>query len=317
MSATAQVSEQKQTGFKRVLIATDFSPASEYAVEWALAIARRDGARVTLVHALASEPREFVPMDSPPELDRPRLKAEQQMKQLAEKAAEKGITCQPWVERGRAGDVVASFVEREDADLIVLGTHGRGGIGKITLGSVAEEVLRRANCPVLTVGPHVMGPGTAAAGAAKFRCVLFATDFGPASVQAFPYALSTAESQGAKLVLVHMFPLLPAIAAASYAPAVCGADDLDQWQAQARIDSLKTLKKLIPPGTKLTVPPEFVVGTDFLPEGILTAAKQHHADLIVMGANRADSAHTVAHVPWSVAYQVIAQAQCPVLTVRG
>jgi nucleotide-binding universal stress UspA family protein len=311
MSATAQASEQKQTGFKHILIATDFSPASERAVEWALAIARRDGAQLTLVHALTPEPREFVPMDSPPELDRPRLKAEQEMKQLAEKAAEKGIPCQLRVERGRAGDVVASFMAREDADLIVLGTHGRGGISKIALGSVAEEVLRQAMCPVLTVGPHV------AAVAKGLRNIVFATDFGPASAKAFPYAFSLAEVFGAKLVLVHMFPLLPAIAASSYAPAVCGAEELDRWQAEARKDSLKKLRELIPPGMKLAEPPEFVVGMDFLPEGILTAAEQHGADLIVMGANRAHSARTVAHVPWSVTYHVIAQAKCPVLTVKG
>ena len=59
------------------------------------------------------------------------------------------------------------------------------------------------------------------------------------------------------------------------------------------------------------------MATDFLPEGILTAAEQHDADLIVMGANRADSARIASHIPWAVTYHVIAEAKCPVLTVRG
>jgi nucleotide-binding universal stress UspA family protein len=303
--------EQKKIGFKNVLVATDFSPASERAVEWALAIARRNGSQVTLVHALAPEVREFVPMDSPPELDRARIEAQRQMQKLADAAADKGIACQTRIERGRAGGVVASFIQREDADLIVVGTHGRGGVKKVVMGSVAEEVLRQAKCPVLTVGPHV------AAVAKGLRHIVFATDFGPASIKAFPYALSLAEVYGAKLVMVHMFPMLPAIAATSYAPAVTSAQSLVEWQLQAKRESLKKLKKLIPPGAKLAAAPEFVVTTDFLPEGILTAAEQHDADLIVMGANRADSARITSHIPWSVTHHLIAEAECPVLTVRG
>ena len=65
MSATAQISEQKQLGFKHILVATDFSTASGRATECALAIARRYRSQVTLVHALPSEPREPIPMDSP------------------------------------------------------------------------------------------------------------------------------------------------------------------------------------------------------------------------------------------------------------
>ena len=320
MPATAQVVEPKvegkKIGFKHVMVATDFSPASERAVELALAMARRDGARVTIIHALAPQPREFVPMDSPPELDRPRIKAEQRIQQLAKEATGHGISCSIRIQRGRAGEVVASLLEREGAGLLVLGTRGREGIRKVALGSVAEEVVRQANCPVLTVGPHVTATNTAAL-AKGLRCIVFATDFGPASAKAFPYALSLAEAYGAKLVLVHMFPMLPGIAAASYTPAVTSARSLVEWQVQAKHESLTKLKALIPPGTKLAAAPEFVVATDFLPEGILTAAEWHKADLIVMGANRADSARIASHIPWSVTYHVIAEAECPVLTVGG
>ena len=328
MSAAAQVvgkfeqkieqktSEQKRVGFKHVVVATDFSPASERAVEWALAIAHRDGAQVTLVHALAPEVREFVPMDSPPELNRARINAEERMQHLAKKATSQGISCHMRMERGRPGNVVASFIEREDVDLIVLGTHGREGIRKVALGSVAEEVLRQAKCPVLTVGPHVASSNPAAVAKGPRR-IVFATDFGPASRKAFRYALSLAQEEDAKLVMVHMFPMLPAIVGATYAPAVTSAESLVEWQVQAKEESLAKLKALIPPGTKLAAPPEFVVAMDFLPEGILMAAEKHNADLIVMGANRADSARITSHIPWAVTYHVIAEAKCPVLTVRG
>jgi len=311
MSATAQISEQKLLGFKHILIATDFSPASELATEYALGIARRYGSQLTLVHALSPEPREPIPMDSPRDLDGERFKAEQRMTELTEKVTKTGVSSRLRIERGRIWDVLSSLIQREDVDLLVLGTHGRGGIKKLALGSVAEEVLRRADCPVLTVGPKV-----ADAASADFRRILFATDFGPASAKALPYALSLAEGQGGKVVIVHMIRPMPAIATA-YAPAGCAAEDLIEWETTAKQDSLKKLKKLVPPETKLVVPPEYVIRTDFLPEGILNAAAEHEVDLIVMGANRAQSARAISHIPWAVTYHVIREARCPVLTLRG
>lgn len=311
MSSVAQVHEKKQLGFKHILIATDFSPASERAVECALAIASHYGSQVTLVHALASEPRESVPMDSPRELDRRRVEAEEKMKYLAEMTNKMGVSSRLQVKRGRVWSVLSSLIQLEGIDLLVLGTHGRGGIKKMALGSVAEEVLRQAECPVLTIGPHV-----ADAASVNFRRVLFATDFGPASGKAFPYALSLAEDHGAKLVLLHMIRPMPAIATA-YAPAGCAAEDLVEWETTAKQDSLKKLRELVPPGTKLRVPPEYLVRTDFLPEGLLDAAAEHEVDLIVMGANRSDSARALSHIPWAVTYHVIREARCPVLTVRG
>jgi nucleotide-binding universal stress UspA family protein len=311
MSATTQISEQKRLGFKHILVATDFSPASERATEYALAIAQRYGSQVTLVHALAPEPREAIPMDSPRDMDRPRFEAEQEMKKLDERTTRKGISHRLRINRGRVENVLSLVIELEDIDLLVMGTHGRGGIKKLALGSVAEEVLRRTDCPVLTIGPKI-----ADAASADFRRILFATDFGPASAKAFPYALSLAEDQGAKLVFVHMVPPIPVLAA-GYASAVCAPEDLSKWQALAKQDSMKKLKELVPRGTKLAVPPEYIVGTDFLPEGILMMAAEHEVDLIVMGANRSDSARIVSHIPWAVTYHVICEARCPVLTLRG
>jgi nucleotide-binding universal stress UspA family protein len=87
MSGTAQAVEKKLLGFKHILIATDFSPASERATECALAIARHYDSQLTLAHPLALEPREPIAMDSPRELDAERFKAEQRMRQFAENTA--------------------------------------------------------------------------------------------------------------------------------------------------------------------------------------------------------------------------------------
>lgn len=311
MSAAVQVFDHKSLSFKHILIATDFSSWSEKATECALAVARHYRSEVTIVHALAPHARGPVPLDSPRELDSERINAEEKMAALDVKAAAIGVSHQLRIERGRVWDVLSRLIRHQDADLLVLGTHGRGGIKKIAVGSVAEQVLHQAECPVLTIGPNV--PITATS---DFRSILFATDFGPASEKAFPYALSLAQGQGAKLVFVHMIAPVPT-AIAGFAPAVCAAQDLAEWEAAAKRESVKKLYKLIPRGTKLEMPPEYVVGLGFLPNGILDTAAEHDVDLIVMGANRTDSARFVSHIPWAVTHDVICQARCPVLTVSG
>ena len=80
---------------------------------------------------------------------------------------------------------------------------------------------------------------------------------------------------------------------------------------------MRKLKDLLPSDTNLASQPEYVTGTDFLPEGILDIAAMHKVDLIVMGANRVPSARVAAHIPWTLTHNVICEAKCPVLTVMG
>jgi len=278
MSAVAQLRDEEQSvGFKQVLIATDFSPASERALAYGLAIARRCGSTLSVVHAIPTESREPIPLDPlPRELDRRQLDAEEQMKHLGQKAQINDIEYHLLLDQGPVWDVLSSVIEHQHTDLLVVGTRGRCGLTKLALGSVAEEVLRLATCPVLTVGPNAF---PAESGRAEFRQILFATDFGPASAKAFPYALSLAEVYRAKLVLLHMVPPMPSpdLGPAAYGPAVYGAEVLTKWQGTTRDESARKLRKLIPPNTKLAADPEYVVGMDFLQRGSWT--RRRHTEL--------------------------------------
>src|SRR6266568_2334829 len=252
MSAIAQMREQKQSvGFKRVLIATDFSATSERALAYALPIVRRNRSMVSIVHAILPEPRESITWDPlPREFDRQRLEAEQEMGRLAEEAVIKDLNPHMLLEKGRVWDVLSSIIQCENTDLLVLGTHGRGGLKKLALGSVAEEVLRLASCPVLTIGPNVP---LANSGTTEFRRILFATDFGPTSAKAFTYALSLAKGYQAKLLLLHMVPPMPSpdLGPAAYGPAIYGAEVLTKWQGTTRNESARKLRELLPPDTML------------------------------------------------------------------
>ncbi len=317
MSALTQILDQKQAiAFRQILIATDFSDASQRAFDYALAIARRYGSTLSVVHAIPPEPWDEIPLEPlPRELNRHWTEAEQKMNSLSQDAAMKYVKHHLLLEQGQVWDVLASVIEREDVDLLVLGTRGRSGLKKLALGSVAEQVVRQAKCPVLTIGPHVQ---PTASRTIEFTRILFATDFGPASTKAFPYVLSLAQDYQAKLVLLHMVSLMPGtdLGPAAYGPSAYVAEQYMDWQQTAREKSVEKLKQLLPPNAKLAAEPEYIAGMDFLPEGILDAAAKHDIDLIVMGANRTPSPRLTAHVPWALTHEVICHSECPVLTVR-
>lgn len=299
--------------FKHILMATDFSEASARALTISATIAGRHGSELLLVHAIPSAPKGAVPLDPlPREMDRDQLDAEEQMQRFIEASHMQSLSFRTQIAHGRVWDVLQSAIAQEETDLLVLGTHGRGALKKLALGSVAEEVLRLADCPVLTVGPHVSPVGSHAE---DLHAIVFATDFGPASTRALPFALALAEDSGAQLALVHMLPPMP-LADAAYAPAVFAADDLLQWRMAMHDESEKKLKALVPPGS-LAKDPAYVIGMDFLPEGILCVASEYNAGLIVMGANRGTSPRIASHMPWALTHHVICDAHCPVLTLRG
>ncbi len=318
MSTIAPIAEQKEKkiDFQHIVIATDFSAASKRALAHAATLARRYGAELSLVHAICHEPREPVPMDPlPREVDCQRLKAEQKMKQLDEESHLQSLRYRTLLQYGSVWDLVHSIVEHDEIDLLVLGTHGRGGLKKLALGSIAEEVLRLATCPVLTVGPNASAPKS---DVADFKSILFATDFGPASANAFKCALFLVGAR-TKLTLFHAVPptAIVDIGPAVYCPGICAAEELILWQSRTRQESLRKLRALVPSNANLANEPEYVVASESLSEGILAAAATCQAELIVIGANRSRSARLTAHVPWTLTHDILCQAKCPVLTVRS
>jgi nucleotide-binding universal stress UspA family protein len=315
MLATALTYERKSIAFKHILMATDFSPASERALDFAVAIARRYGSALSIVHAVRPEAHERIPIGPlPHELDRQKLDAEEQMRLLGKNPSVAGLESHLLLERGDVWKVLEAAIQLDNVDLLVLGTHGRGGLRKLALGSVAEQVLRLAPCPVLTVGPRVR---PARSGATRFGRILFATDFGQASAKAFPYAVSLAEDYQSELFLLHVIPPPPAtdMGPAPYGPSSYAVEAYIEWQRSKMESSKARLRQLIPLNNKLAVEPECIVGANFLPEEIIATVAAKKIDLIVMGANRSSTPRVVAHIPGSSTHEVICHASCPVLTV--
>ena len=305
---------EKAVAFRRVLIATDLSDASRGAETWGFAFAQHYQSETYLVHAVAPETLEVAAMDRfPAHCDRSWAPAEQRLETLAYDLRLKQVVTHIRMQRQPAVELISWVVDNENIDLLILGTHGRGGLKKLALGSVAEELSRLVPCPVLTIGPHV--PPVDAQNL-TFAHILFATDFGRAAQQSLRYALALAEEHSALLTILHTIPPMPLAQniPTAYCPAYFAAEEVVKWQAEQREESIKKIKSLVPPDLRCNVKTEHVVMTGFLPESIVDVARQRNVDLIVMGAHT-DTAKMAAHDPGTVLHSVIAHAHCPVLTV--
>jgi len=212
------------------------------------------------------------------------------------------------------GDVwkeLEKVIRQEQVDLLIIGTRGRRGLGKLLLGSVAEQIFRHADCLVLTVGPGSF-PSSPVESSRAMRPFLFATDFGEASLHALPYAISSANHFGAKLILLHVVPELPL----KEGPVWHTAGDVMQMRERARMDSLRRLEGLTMQHAELAVKPEFMIEFGLPGEKILQAADTFKVDAIIMGLHHSTHIATASHMPWATAYEVVCGAGCPVLTVR-
>lgn len=290
--------ETQRISLQNILFTTDFSPTAEAALPYVLAIARWYGSKVYVAHCVRPEPVVGIPMEpAPVELNINWQEAQSKMADFLRRDPMQGTHFETVLRQGMLWDGISDIIQHHDISLIVLGTHGRSGIKKLLLGSAAEEIFRMAPCPVLTIGPQA---ARKQATFENWKRILFATDFSAGSLHALPYALSLAEENQATLVLLHMISLVP----------------LQEEEASMEA-ARKRLHALVPKDAETWCRPEFEVKIGFPAEGILRVAEQQDADLIVMGVHAATSPRASAHLPWAIGHEVVSQANCPVLTVRG
>jgi nucleotide-binding universal stress UspA family protein len=282
-----------------ILYLTDFSEISAAALPFVTSIARQYASTVYALHILLPDP--YVSLT--PEMtgvvhEGLAQAANTKMRQIEKRLT--GVKHEVLLEPGLAiWPTLRRAIKDNNIDLMVLGTHGRTGIKKLFLGSVAEEVFRRSNVPVLTIGPGLAKDAPTVSG---FHTVLFATDFTPASGMAAPYAISIAQQSQAHLVLLHVIRQLKHQGTASELSVA---------------DAIHHLHEAIPEEAEFRFRPEPAVEYGDPAEVILATADRCHADLIVLGLRRRDHLGVATHLERTTAHHVVAHAVCPVLTVRG
>jgi len=298
---------------KNILFATDFSEVSEAALPYVTALSLRYGSTVHMVHVLpevvflrpgAPDPAMIGSIYEDAHSD-----AQEKMQQLAKRL--RGFPHETYVRHGEVRDVVAKLIPEQKIDLLVLGTHGRTGLGKLIMGSVAEAIFRQVTCPVMTIGPRVLAsakmlnsryerdlPPTQI----KFRQILYATDLQPDAARDASYAVSLAQEFQSRLTLLHVI------------------EDFGEHlhERPGPIDSaLRKLEELVPDQDSLRYPPEFAAEYGPAAELILQTAGEHEADLIILGCRpAAEQLSAATHFGGSTAHKVVAGATCPVLTIR-
>ncbi len=137
---------------RKVLVATDFSEGSDEAIDRAIEIAKPSMAEVEIMHVIElGEELPFGTIHFDADYGALYANIDLQLSQRADRFRRAGLTCETKIVDGSASTEIAARARAIGADLIVLGTHGRTGLAHAMLGSVAERVVRRASCPVLTV----------------------------------------------------------------------------------------------------------------------------------------------------------------------
>jgi len=285
--------------FRSILHLTDFSGCSDAALTWAMSMARANGAKLSMLHVVIPDALVYLTPGSPTDaLDIQEEWAQKEMQRIEAQLAD--LPHNTTVTRGTdVWSVVEPKLKQLESDLIVLGTHGRTGLSKILMGSVAERVLRSSAVPVMTVGPAVP---RVSGGDGKFHRVLLATDFAAGSAEAAGYAIAFAQRDEAQLVLVH--------ACKNNHNKSAKRSELSVAEVMHRLDAT------IPCAESLRHRPETLVEYGEPGAQIVEVAKRKEADLIVMGIRTAGNLFAATHLKVGTAHNVVAQASCPVLTVR-
>ena len=285
--------------FDNIIYSTDFSRASQDALPYAVALAEHYGSTIYVVHAISPDLDIYYPPEQVMGLQEAAEKVSKEyMTSLIDSDVFRGVPHQGSVNVGEIWDVLSAIVSEHNIDLIVVGTRGRRGLSKLIMGSVAEEVFRLATCPVLTVGPH----GIDTPPQDKLCRILLATDFSPESNRATRYAISLAEEFQACLSVMYAAP--PPEADSSVKTV------LEDFFA-------KRLSELVPKEAMPWCTLEYIVEFGAPADAILRISSAQKTELIVMGVRGAGTMVRATTHFGATVHRVVAEAPCPVLTIRA
>jgi nucleotide-binding universal stress UspA family protein len=296
---------------KQILCPIDFSDHSRHAFDHAAAIARWYESTITLLYVHPVVPLAAVAPGAPafPPLVVTQADMDQvreSMERFVEEETGSRVSVRYQISEGSAAPEILYQADGLPADLIVLGTHGRSGFERLVLGSVAEKVLRRAGCPVLTVPPRAPD----AVPAALFRNILCATDFSDSATLALNYAMSIAQEADARLTVVHVAE----IPSDGEGELFSGSDALRQYAVVTQAQRTALLQAAVPDAVRAYCTVDTVLAKGRPYREILRIAEERKTDLIVIGVHGRDVVDRMLF--GSTTQHVVRQATCPVLTLR-
>lgn len=301
----------------KVLVPVDGSNFAEHALPYALGVARRTGAAIhlALVHVPAETVSPTYPFADALESRDAELREHDTayMEELVERLKPADVELRPALLRGRVPSALADYVDEAQIDLIVMTTHGRGGLQRTWLGSTADSLIRHCMIPILLVRPSDDTREIDPESDREIGKVLAALDGSDTSETALRDAFEIGITDDASLVLVHA--LQPPVAAAS--PYLPHTIQLTQDEMEAREQHMEQYLKRVAERQWLgDRPTEVRVQVDYHPApAILELAEEEAVDLIALGTHGRGGLRRL--VLGSVADKVIRGTHRPVLVHRG
>ena len=290
---------------KKILCAIDRSPSSLQAFGYALALARWQSARLNLLEvieeALPPGVNRAPTSDGVPNETRTTLERDLRRVLTARRASD--VKVEISLRNGNVVQEILAQAKTSRPDLMVIGSHGRGGIQRLVLGSVAEKVLRLATCPVLTVR---RGVRLVRRSRSPFATILCPTDFSAAANKAVAYAKRLAQEADAKLILMTAveWPFGDEVTSGAVA----------ELQKSIASNASDALTRLLPRPASNGPRAQAIVAVGKASAAIVKVARARSVDLIVMGVS-GRGALDVA-ILGSTTHHVIREGEWPVLTVR-
>jgi nucleotide-binding universal stress UspA family protein len=288
-------------GFKKILCPTDFSAGSEHALRAAVRLAKDDSSELVVVHSWYVPPTAtMTELSYPPELTQEIVDdAEQQLDLAIAKAKALGairvrgelLTGVPWA-------AITDLAERQGFDVCVIGTHGRTGLSRVLLGSVAEKVVRHAPCSVMVVHPEDK--------VKPFSHALIPFDFSPSSRLAIELAMHVIDTSGT-ITLLHVLQLPARFSGDVPMPAF--TEETNKRAAELVRREVETLAK----STAHKVESRFRIGS-IGHEIMSVLAEDPTYDLIALGSRGNTGIKRV--LLGSIAEKTVRHAACPVLVAR-
>jgi nucleotide-binding universal stress UspA family protein len=280
---------------RKIVVATDLADM-DYLLPHAIAQAKSSGASLILLHAVL--PHESMPVEAgavpyydPLRLDRD---ARLMLENVARDVREQNVECTIAVRHGYVPDVVAEVAANAGAGRLIVGTHGRRGLKKFVLGSVARQVLEMAEIPVCTVGPRARhGSGGVP------QTILHPVSLGGLHEISAALSMHLGRQFGAEVVLLHAIADSPS-----------RARDPEKAIQQA----MQEVERLIPVWAKASTTVRVKIAGANLVSEILSAAQETRAGLIVLGVHA--PAHSWLPGTEPAAYKILVSAPCPVLSLR-
>jgi len=300
---------------RKILFPTDFGESAEQALRYAAMIAGKYGASLTIMHVVSmfgegedSAEKHLDEMASFADriADQMHAEADELIDRTIEEHAEKELEMRKLIVRGlNPHEEILRVADDQEIDLIVMGTYGRGGVSHLLFGSTAEQVVRNADCPVLSVRHHA--PHTTNMG--KVRKILFPTDFSEFSKKALPFAISIAERNDSELHVLHVFE--QRIHPSFYIVDKSTPFDLDEGLRERALDALDEfvydeLRE------RIDFRCEVASGKPFVE--IINYARANEIDLIVIATHGLTGLESM--IIGSTTERVVRKAPCPVLSIR-